>query len=250
MALGLHKPDPEYLHSPKNRRNFLLALKVALVCCAVLWFIEIADAYLGLGLGRFGLRPRDLGGLVGIVAAPLLHGGFEHLFSNTAPLIVALTTLLYLYPNSALRVLPMLWLGGGLLAWLIGRPSVHVGASGLVYGVLAYVFVGGMLRNDLRSISVSMMVWFLYGSMVWGILPIRPGMSWEMHLSGALLGVVMAVLYRGWDRVPIKRYDWEDDDEVPDWFPDAERDAARRADWDLTILPENREDDRDQGRKN
>jgi hypothetical protein len=72
----------------------------------------------------------------------------------------------------------------------------------------------------MRSVGVSLAVWFLYGSMIWGILPIRPNMSWEMHLSGALLGVVMAVLYRQWDRVPLKRYEWEEDDSVPEWFPD------------------------------
>jgi len=130
--------------------------------------------------------------------------------------------MLYLYPNSALRVIPMVWLGTGLLAWLIGRPNVHIGASGFVYGLLAFILVGGMLRKDLRSVAVSLLVWFLYGSMIWGVLPIRPQMSWEMHLSGTLLGVAMAILYRNWDQVPIKRYTWEDedDDEVPDWFPE------------------------------
>jgi len=117
----------------------------------------------------------------------------------------------------------MLWLGTGVLAWMIGRPSLHIGASGFVYGMLAYVFVSGMLRQDMRSMAVSLFVWFMYGSMVWGILPIRTGMSWEMHLSGAVLGVVMAVLYRNWDRVPLKRYEWEDDERVPDWFPEPGR---------------------------
>jgi membrane associated rhomboid family serine protease len=222
--MHLHKPDPEFTHSAKARYNFRLALKIALVFTGILWFIQIADSYLGLSLGRFGLRPRDAEGLLGILTAPLLHGSFEHVFSNTAPLIVSLTTLLYLYPNSAVRVLPMLWLGSGLLAWMIGRPSLHIGASGFVYGMLAFVFVSGVLRQDFRSMAVSLFVWFMYGSMIWGILPIRPHMSWEMHLAGAVLGVAMAILYRRWDRVPLKRYDWEDDDSVPDWFPEANED--------------------------
>jgi membrane associated rhomboid family serine protease len=221
--MRIHKPDPHYTQSPRAQRNFMLALKISLGLTGVLWFIQVADAYLGLELARFGLRPRDTQGLLGVVTAPLLHGGFEHMFSNTAPLIVSLTTMLYLYPNSALRAVPMLWLGTGLLAWAIGRPSLHVGASGFVYGLLAFVFVSGMIRQDLRSMAVSLFVWFMYGSMVWGILPIRPQMSWEMHLSGAVLGVLMAVLYRNWDRVPLKRYEWEDDDTVPDWFPEPGR---------------------------
>lgn len=222
--MHLKRPDPGFTHSAKARQNFLLALRIALWFTGILWFIQISDQYLGLELGRFGLRPRDAAGLAGVITAPFLHAGFAHLFSNTMPLLVAVTAMLYLYPNSALRALPMIWLGGGLLAWLIGRPSVHVGASGLVYGMLAFVFVSGMLRQDFRSIAVSLFVWFLYGSMVWGILPIRPRMSWEMHLAGALIGMVMAVLYRGWDRVPIKRYDWEEDDSVPEWFPDPDAD--------------------------
>lgn len=230
--MQLHKPDPEYTNSRKAQRNFILSLETSIAIMAVLWFIWLSDAYLGLELGRYGLRPRDSGGLIGIITAPLLHGSAEHLFSNTAPLLVSLTAILYLYPNSALRVLPMLWLGAGLLTWMIGRPSVHIGASGLVYGILSFVFISGMFRQDLRSIGVSLAVWFLYGSMIWGVLPIRPSMSWEMHLSGAILGLIMAILYRNYDRVPIKRYDWEDDDTVPDWYPESPSEDAEAGEDD------------------
>ncbi len=218
--IQLHQPDEDFTSSDKAARSFSLALQLAIAVTSVIWFIWLSDAYLDLGLTRYGLQPRDLGGLLGIVTAPLLHSDLEHMFSNTLPLLVSLTAVLYLYPNSALRVIPMVWLGSGLLGWCIGRPSIHVGASGFVYGLLAFVFVSGLFRQDLRSVGVSLVVWFLYGSMIWGVLPIRPQMSWELHLSGAILGVAMAVLYRGWDRVPVKRYEWEDDDSVPDWFPE------------------------------
>jgi membrane associated rhomboid family serine protease len=218
--IQVHKPDPDYTSSPRAARNFALAARIAIAVTAVIWFIWLSDAYLGLGLNRYGLRPRDVEGLIGILTAPLLHGDLEHVFSNTLPLLISLTAVLYLYPNSAVRVIPMVWLGSGLLGWCIGRPAIHIGASGFVYGLLAFVFLSGMFRQDLRSMGVSLAVWFLYGSMIWGVLPIRPQMSWELHLSGAILGVVMAVLYRNWDRVPLKRYDWEDDDSVPDWFPE------------------------------
>ena len=167
----------------------------------------------------------------GGVAPPvqaLLHSNLDHIFSNTMPLLVSITAMLYLYPNSSIRVMPMVWLGAGLLAWLIGRSSVHIGASGMVYGLLAFIAVSGLIRRDLRSVAVALLVWFLYGGMIWGVLPVRPRMSWEMHLSGAILGVAMAILYRHWDRVPLKRYSWEDqpeeeDEEVPQWYLDAER---------------------------
>lgn len=227
--IQLHKPDPDYIASERAARNFALALRLSVAVTSFVWFVWLTDSYLDLGLTRYGLRPRDASGLLGIVTAPLLHSGLEHLFSNTLPLLLSLTAVLYLYPNCALRVIPMVWLGAGLLGWCIGRPSIHIGASGLVYGLLAFVFVSGMFRQDLRSVGVSLMVWFLYGSMIWGVLPGRPQMSWELHLSGAILGVIMAFLYRDWDRVPLKRYEWEEDDSVPDWFPEPPEDEGRDA---------------------
>ncbi len=218
MALG--KPDPRYTHGKKARANFRLALKVAFLFLAALWLVFLLDALFGLKLNRFGLRPGSVPGLIGIVTAPLLHGGLSHIFSNSMSLVVSLTAILYLYPNSSARVIPMIWLGSGLLAWLIGRPTMHIGASGFIYGLLAYVFFSGILRRDMRSVSVSLLVGFLYGSMIWGVLPIRPHMSWELHLSGGLIGVLLAFFYRKWDRVPVIRYDWEEDDSLPEWYPD------------------------------
>jgi membrane associated rhomboid family serine protease len=218
MALG--KPDPRYTHGKRAQANFRLALKVAFLFMAALWLVFVLDALFGLKLNRFGLRPGSVPGLIGIVTAPLLHGNLSHIFSNSMSLVVSLTAILYLYPNSSARVIPMIWLGSGLLAWLIGRPSLHFGASGLIYGLLAYVFFSGILRRDMRSVSVSLLVGFLYGSMVWGVLPIRPHMSWELHLTGAIMGVLLAFVYRKWDRVPVIRYDWEEDDSLPEWYPD------------------------------
>jgi membrane associated rhomboid family serine protease len=227
MLLG--KPDPHFTSSPRAQRNFKLALKIALSLVGLLWVILIFDTAFGLGLTRFGLRPRHVEGLIGIFTAPLLHGGAEHLFSNTLPLIISLTTILYLYPRSAMRVIPVIWMGSGVLAWMIGRPSLHFGASGFVYGLLAYVFISGILRLDMRSVAVSVMVWFLYGSMIWGVLPIRPHMSWELHLAGAILGVALAIAYRRWDVTPLKRYAWEDDESVPEWFPQEETPPRNRS---------------------
>jgi membrane associated rhomboid family serine protease len=165
-------------------------------------------------------------GLLGILTAPLLHGGVQHLFNNSIPLWVGLTACLFLYPNAALLVIPGVWLGSGLIGWFIGRPSLHFGASGLLYGLLAFVFLSGVLRRDMRSISVSLMVAFFYGTMVWGVFPIRPNMSWELHLSGAFMGLLLALLLRNWDRVPLRRYEWEDDDSTPAWFPE-EQEGSR-----------------------
>lgn len=222
MTLVVHQPDPEFVRSGRAQANFRLAVRIAVILVAALWAILLADTVLGLHLNRFGLRPGSVSGLLGIVTAPLLHGGAGHLFNNSIPLLVAVTATLYLYPNSAVRVIPAVWLGSGLLGWIIGRDSLHIGASGFLYGLLAFVFVSGVLRRDMRSMAVSLLVWFLYGSMIWGILPVRPGMSWELHVSGGLIGVLMAWWYRRWDQVPLKRYAWENDDRVPEWYPESD----------------------------
>lgn len=218
--MALNKPDPRFTQSKQAQRNFRLAVKLSLALIGVLWTIFIIDTVFGLQLARFGLRPGSIPGLIGVFTAPLLHGNFGHLLSNTVPLFISMTATLYLYPRSAMRVIPIIWVGAGLLAWFIGRGTLHIGASGLIYGLLAYVFFGGIIRSDMRSVSVSLLVGFLYGSMVWGVLPIRPQMSWEMHLGGAAFGVVLAFVFRHWDRAPLVRYDWEEDDSVPDWFPE------------------------------
>ena len=220
MSVG--QPDPRYTLSNRSKANFVLALRIALAFLAALWVIFIVDAMLGLRLGRFGLQPGSVTGLIGLVTAPLLHGSAGHIFSNSLPLLISLTAMLFLYPNSSVRAIPLIWLGSGLFAWVIGRPSFHYGASGLVYGLLAFVFVSGVLRRDMRSVAVSLVVWFLYGTMIWGVFPIRPHMSWELHLGGAVMGVLAAFMFRNWDRPPMVRYEWEDDDTVPDWYPESD----------------------------
>ena len=222
MPLG--KPDPRFTQSKKARSNFRLAVRISLVFVGILWTIFIIDEAFGLRQRRVGLRPGSVPGQIGIVTAPLVHANFQHILSNTLPMFISLTATLYLYPNSALRVVPAIWLGSGALAWFFARPNLHIGASGLSSGLLAFVFFSGILRRDMRSISVSLLVGFLYGSMVWGVLPTRPQMSWEMHLTGAVFGVLMAIVFMKWDRVPVVRYEWEDDDSVPDWFPEKKDD--------------------------
>ncbi len=152
-------------------------------------------------------------GLPGIFLAPLLHGGFEHLLSNSPPLLVAGTTMLYLYPRSSLRVLPAVYLGPGLAVWLFGRSSVHLGASGLVYGLVGYILVAGLLRHDRRAIAASLLVCFMYGALVWGVLPVDNGISWETHLAAALIGTTLAIALRRLDIPPRRRYSWEDEAE-------------------------------------
>lgn len=209
--MDLRQPDPNFSSSRRSRENFVLAVKISAGFLAVVWAVFIFDRLLGLELVRFGLRPRDGVGLLGLITTPLLHGDIGHLASNSLPLFVGGVAILFLYPNAALRALPMMYVGSAALAWVFARPNIHIGASGLVYGILAFVFVSGILRRDLRSVGVSLLIWFLYGSMLWGIFPVKQGMSWELHACGLFMGVVLAIAYRRRDRPPLKRYAWEDE---------------------------------------
>ena len=209
--MQIHIPDPAYTGSERARANFRLAVKIALGFVALLWLIQLSNAALGLGPEDFGVRPRELAGLPGILFAPLVHGGFAHLFANSLPLVVLGTAMLYLYPSAARIVLPAVYLGAGVAVWLFARGSSHVGASGLVYGLVSYIFVAGLIRRDRRAIAASLLVCFMYGASVWGLLPFEPGVSWETHLAAALIGVVLAIALRNRD-IPLRaRYSWEDE---------------------------------------
>ena len=203
--------DPALTDSARARANFRLAVRLALAFVALLWIIELLDWAFGLPVEEFGVRPRQWGGLLGIVFAPLVHSGFAHLIANTLPLVVLGTAMLYLYPMAAPRVLPVVYLGPGVAVWLLARGGVHIGASGLIYGLSSYVFVAGLIRRDRRAIAASLLVAFLYGASVWGVLPIEHGVSWETHLAAAFIGVLMAIALRRLDTPPRRRYSWEDE---------------------------------------
>ena len=179
---------------------------------AALWWIKVLDRVVGWELGALGIQPRELTGLLGVVTAPLLHGSFEHLFANTLPLLVLGTLLLYGYPRARWPAIGLIWILSGLGVWLVGRDSTHIGMSGVTHGLMFFLFVAGLVRRDKLAVALSMIAFFLYGGMVWGIFPAEAGVSWEYHLFGALAGVLTAILLRKLDAPPlIKRYAWEDE---------------------------------------
>lgn len=209
--MEIHPLEPGYGDSDRARARFRLAARLALAFVALLWLIEASNLLLGLDRGDLGIRPREWAGLVGVLVAPLMHGGAEHLFANTPPLAVGCAMMLHLYPQSSLRVLPAVYLGPGIAVWLFGSPSAHLGASGLVYGLVSYILVAGILRRDRRAIAASLLVCFLYGTLVWGVFPLRTGVSWETHLAAAAIGAVLAFALRHLDVPPRRRYTWENE---------------------------------------
>lgn len=214
--MQIHRPDPAYTDSARSRANFRLAAKITFGFVALIWAIALLNWMLDVGPDDFGIRPREPAGLLGILFAPLVHGGFGHLIANTLPLFVLGTAMLYLYPNAALRVLPAVYFGPGVAVWLFARGGIHLGASGLIYGMVTYIFVAGLIRRDRRAIAASLAVCFLYGTLTWGVLPLEPGVSWETHLAAALIGLVLALAFRHLDITPRKRYSWEDEGEAAD----------------------------------
>ncbi|MFT4583672.1 MAG: membrane associated rhomboid family serine protease [Gammaproteobacteria bacterium] len=196
-----------------REQNLRIAFYWAVSFAVGLWLIKVVEVAFGLDFGRFGVSPGQLDGLDGILFAPLIHGSWSHLASNTPPIIVLGTALLYGYPRAAKIALPVLYLGTEIGVWLFARETSHYGASGLSFGMMFFVFTIGALRWDRQAIALSMIVFFLYGSMIWGLFPHDPTISFETHLSGACLGVLLAVYSRKLDPTPVeKRYSWEDEE--------------------------------------
>ncbi len=180
---------------PVQRRTPLREVALApLILVAILWLAEIVDAISDEQLDRFGIQPREADGLTGVVLAPFLHAGFGHLMANTVALLVlgllvAVTTGRFWSVALAITVL------GGLGVWLLAAPgTVHVGASGLVYGLAAYLVAHGIFTRKPASVVVAVLVVFLYGGMIFGVLPGQPGISWQSHLFGAVAGAFVAWL--------------------------------------------------------
>lgn len=217
MPESENRLDPDEDLQRLRRAFFGIAAFVGL-----LWLIKLAE--LGLDLQLHGLTnfPRRMDGLPGVAFAPLLHGSIEHLFANTLPLLVLGTALFYGYPKAARIVLPVIWVGSGLAVWLFARPAFHLGASGLTFGMMFFLFTIGALRWDPRAIALSLAVFFLYGGMIWGVFPSKPNISFEYHLAGAALGITLALLLKDRDPPPPKKvYDWEGQDiEDDDWPED------------------------------
>ncbi|WP_348714795.1 rhomboid family intramembrane serine protease [Tenacibaculum sp. 190130A14a] len=161
-----------------------------------IWFIYYLEIRFGWNFNKFGVLPRKLSGLKGVFFTHFIHSGTKHLFNNSVPLFVLTASLFYFYKEVASKVLIYGALLTGMLTWIIGRESYHIGASGVVYLLFSFVFFSGIIRKHFRLISMSLIVIFLYGSMIWYIFPVKEGMSWEGHLSGFLMGLVFAYIYR------------------------------------------------------
>jgi membrane associated rhomboid family serine protease len=166
-----------------------------------MWLIFVLDYVYHVNLIPLGIIPRTSYGLIGIITAPLIHGGPIHLISNTIPLLFLGITLFYYYHDIAKQVFYSCYFLTNILVWLFGRPSSHIGASGLIYALATFVICIGLFRRDIKSLILSAIVIIMYGSIYYGVIPNNDGISWESHLFGAIVGILMAWVY--FDKVKI-----------------------------------------------
>lgn len=179
-----------------------------------MWIVFLLSFLLNEDFSRMGLLPRNLVGLLGIITSPLIHADFSHIFSNTIPLIILGWIIFSVYPKLSYLLFVFIYLLTGLLVWIFARQVYHIGASGLVYGFVSFLFFSGIFRRDNKSIALALVITFLYGGLVWGMIPGLKGISWESHLFGAITGLLAAYMFRNIEP-PSKKYDWEDE---PDDF--------------------------------
>ena len=214
MEIARPVPEPTSVSVAQDRNRIRYALIGALALTTGLWLLWLAAWALGWPLDDLGIVPRHVGGLLGILTAPLAHASFDHLMSNTLPIALLATLTLYCYPRAARLALPTIWLLSGLGVWLFARDSVHVGASGIVHGLMLFLFAIGLLRRDRLAVVTALVVFFLYGGMLLSILPREQHVSFEYHAAGAIAGVLAAILFFRTDPMPPrKRYSWEDEEE-------------------------------------
>jgi membrane associated rhomboid family serine protease len=178
----------------------------------LIWFVRFTEVGLEASFVRFGVFPQKIQGIIGILTAPLIHADIKHLADNSVPVFVLSLAIFYFYREISYKIFFIIYFVSGLLVWIVGRDAYHIGASGLVYGFASFLFFSGVLRKNVNLLAISLLVIFLYGSLIWGILPYDYQISWESHLMGGLTGIVLAYFYR--DQGPErKHYSWEDDEE-------------------------------------
>lgn len=197
------------------RKKLLLSLLIPFLFIVTMWLVKIVEVLFGLDFSGFGIYPLSIRGLPGIILSPFLHADFTHLFNNSIPLLFLGTALFYFYSDIALKIFSAIYILTGVLVWIAGREAWHIGASGLVYGLASFLFFSGIIRRYFRLIALSLLVVFLYGSMVWGLFPgIYKNISWESHMLGFFSGILLAVWYRNQGpQEPV--HEWMEEEEDP-----------------------------------
>lgn len=182
---------------------------------ALMWGVHYLQISNQVSWSDWGIYPRSLSGLKGIVFSPWLHStkDYGHIINNSIPILILGWCLRYYYKSLSLFAFIFIWLVSGLCVWISARESYHIGMSGVIYGLAGFLFISGILRKEMRVMAISLMVAFLYGGMIWGIFPLKEGVSFEGHFWGLLTGFVLGIYLKA-EGPQRKKYAWEEDDNI------------------------------------
>jgi membrane associated rhomboid family serine protease len=192
--MTVHDNDTPTLE--QARQQLLGSVRWPTAAVVLLWIIHIHQETANWDPGNYGIVSRQVFGIWGILTGPLVHGSWNHLMSNTVPLFVLSALCLFFYRKVARRAIAMIYLLTGVTVWLFARPVSHIGISGVVYGLVAFIFWNGIFRRNFRSIILALLVMLFYSGMFIGIFPDQEGISWESHLLGSLTGIFTAFWFR------------------------------------------------------
>ena len=214
-----------------EKRKLFFSMIYPTLFVVALWIIKGIEIQFDLDFGKYGILPRNLEGLKGVLLAPLIHANLEHLTNNSVPLLLLGTALFYFYRSLAFRIIILSYLLSSLYTWISARYSYHIGASGVVYALFAFLLISGFIRKHLQLIAISFLVAFFYGSLVWGILPWDHKISWEGHFWGFMVGIILAIYYRkqGPQR---KVHVWEEEEDEDSSYAEASEDKEDEY-WNL-----------------
>lgn len=208
----------------EEKKRFVYSLVFPAFFLLLLWAVKLVEISMELSFVQGGVYPRRWSGLIGILFSPLIHGDWKHLLDNSMPVLLLSLALFYFYRDIAYKIWGLIYLLGGIMLWGVGREAFHIGASGLIYGLAAFLFLSGFIRRVRSLTAISLLVVFWYGSMVWGLLPFDYEVSFEAHITGAISGIVLAILYR-------------------DEGPEPDRPVLEDEEEDLTGDPDNPQED-------
>ncbi len=216
-----------------EKKELRYAVVYSVLLTALPWIVYIVGVVFSLRLKQYGLQPLELRGLIGVFTMPLLHADWEHLISNTPAMLLLIFGLFLFYKRDAWRILFYLYVTSGILTWLMGRSSTHIGASGFVYALASFHFLSGVIKKVLRQRAFALLVAFLYGGFIWAFFPTLykgTSISWEGHLSGLLAGIILAFYFRREGPEPpvypaLEEEDMEVDEEEAYWGASAEENS-------------------------
>lgn len=195
-----------------EKKIFRYSLFLPFLFLIIIWLVKLTEVALNTSFVEFGMYPRHTQGLKGILFSPLIHGSFKHLMGNSSTFLVLSTALFFFYRKMAMRIFLLNYFLSGVFLWIGGREVWHIGASGIIYGLTAFLLLSGLLRKDVRLLTISLIVTFLYGSFFWGLFPTEEQISWDGHLMGALSGTMLAFSFYKYGP-PRHQFDWENDDD-------------------------------------